>query len=82
MASLSIADAVARVRHSGEQLERRGDTVHKVSALQDLERGRRLEVEEILGYTVRKGEELSLPLPTVATCYRLLAGIARSLQRP
>jgi 2-dehydropantoate 2-reductase len=80
MASLSMEDAVARIRHSGEQLERRGDTVQKVSALQDLERGRRLEVEEILGYAVRKGEELSLPLPTVATCYRLLAGIDRSLQ--
>jgi 2-dehydropantoate 2-reductase len=80
MASLSLEEAVVRIRHSGEQMERRGDTAQKVSALQDLERGRRLEVEEILGYAVRKGAELGLELPTVTTCYRLLAGIDRSLQ--
>jgi ketopantoate reductase len=80
MASLSLEEAVARIRHSGEQMERRGDTAQKVSALQDLERRRRLEVEEILGYAVRKGAELGMELPTVTTCYRLLAGINRSLQ--
>jgi ketopantoate reductase len=45
-----------------------------------VERGRRLEIEEILGYVVRKGAEFGLPLPTVTTCYRLLAGIDRSLR--
>ena len=45
-----------------------------------VERGRRLEIEELLGYVVRKGAELGLPLPTVTTCYRLLAGIDRSLR--
>jgi ketopantoate reductase len=52
----------------------------KVSALQDLERGRRLEVQEILGYAVRKSLELGILLPTIDTCYRLIAGINRSLQ--
>jgi ketopantoate reductase len=41
---------------------------HKHSALQNLERGRRLEVEETLEYAVRKGAELGLPLPTMNTC--------------
>jgi len=80
MASLPLEEAVARIRHSGEQLEQRGATAQKISTLQDLERGRRLEVEEILGYAARKGAELGIPVPTVATCYRLLAGIDRSLR--
>ncbi len=78
--SLPFEEAVADLQHSGESLETRGATAHKVSTLQDLERGRRLEVEEILGYAVRKGTELGMPLPTVDACYRLLTGINRSLR--
>jgi hypothetical protein len=63
--SLPFEEAVADLQHSGESLEARGATAHKVSTLQDLERGRRLEVEEILGYAVWKGTELGVPLPTV-----------------
>jgi 2-dehydropantoate 2-reductase len=80
LTSLPIEEAVARARHSGEQFEARGATAHKVSTLQDLERGRRLEVEETLGYTARQAAELGLQVPTVDTCYRLLAGINRALQ--
>jgi 2-dehydropantoate 2-reductase len=59
-------------------MQAQGATAHKVSMLQDLERGRRLEVEETLGYAVRKGAELGLQLPTVETCYRLIRGIDRA----
>ncbi|MEE8292184.1 MAG: ketopantoate reductase family protein [Candidatus Tectomicrobia bacterium] len=76
---VSLDAAVASIQANGAQLEAQGATAHKVSTLQDLERGRRLEVEEILGYAVRKGEELDVPLPTVDTCYRLITGINRSL---
>ena len=78
--STALEDAVAMLRASGARLEERGATSHKVSTLQDLERGRRLEVEEILGYAVRKGAELGVSLPTVETCYRLLTGINTYLQ--
>ena len=61
-------------------LNRPGERPAKRLPLQDLERGRRLEVEEILGYAVRQGEALGIPLPTVDTCYRLLAGVNRYLQ--
>jgi ketopantoate reductase len=74
-----FAEAVERLQHLGRRLETQSST-HKVSTLQDLERGRRLEVEEILGYAVRQGEALGVPLPTVETCYRLLAGVNRYLQ--
>jgi len=60
------------ISHAGKTL---GATAHKVSILQDLERSRRLEVEEILGYAVRQGAELDLRLPTAETCYRLIRGI-------
>jgi len=68
------AEAVATIRRLGAVMEAQAPT-HKLSTLQDLERGRRLEIEETLGYAVRKGMELDVPLPTVDTCYRLIAGI-------
>jgi 2-dehydropantoate 2-reductase len=79
LCSVPLAEAVATVRHFGTVMEARVPA-HKHAALEDLERGRRLEVEETLGYAVRKGEELGIPLPTMDTCYRLIAGINRSLQ--
>lgn len=74
----SLTEAIEHVRQFGALLAARAPT-HKVSTLQDLERGRRLEVEEILGYAVRKGAELDIALPTIGTCYRLLAGVNRHL---
>jgi 2-dehydropantoate 2-reductase len=79
LGSVPLAEAVATVRHFGTVMEARSPA-HKHAALADLERGRRLEVEETLGYAVRKGEALGIPLPTMDTCYKLIAGINRSLQ--
>ncbi len=80
LSSAPIEEAVAGLRHIGEMLEAQGATAIKVSTLQDLERGRRIEVEETLGYAVQKGAELDVRLPTVETCYRLLTGIDRNLR--
>ena len=79
LCSGSLAEAVEHVRQFGAVMAARAPA-HKVSTLQDLERGRRLEVEETLGYAVQKGVELDVPLPTVDTCYRLLAGVNLYLQ--
>jgi len=79
LCSMSLAEAVATIRHFGAVMEVQAPA-HKLSTLQDLERSRRLEVEETLGYVVRKGAELDVPLPTLDTCYRLIAGINRWLQ--
>ena len=49
------------------------------SALQDVQRGRRIEVEETLGYTLTKAAACGMAMPTVETCYRLLAGLNRGL---
>jgi hypothetical protein len=34
-----------------------------------------LEVEETLGYAVRQGAALGIPMPTMEVCYNLIAGI-------
>jgi len=78
--SAPIEEAVESMRRIGEMMEAQGATAMKVSSLQDLERGRRIEVEETLGYALRKGRELDVQLPTVETCYRLLTGLNRFLR--
>ena len=61
-------------------LAARGATGHKVSTLQDIEHGRRMEIEEIMGFAVRKAGQAGLQLPTVETCYRMVAGLDRALR--
>jgi 2-dehydropantoate 2-reductase len=79
LCSVSLAEAAAIIRRSGEAMATQAPA-HKISTLQDLECGRRLEVEETLGYAVRKGAELGVPLPTLETCYRLIAAVNQSQQ--
>jgi 2-dehydropantoate 2-reductase len=50
---------------------------HRMSTLQDLTAGRRLEVEETLGHAIRLAAELKLSLPLLSCCYELVAGIDR-----
>jgi 2-dehydropantoate 2-reductase len=70
-------EAVARVLTLGEEYRRNAPT-HRMSALQDVEAGRTLEVHETLGYAVAKGRELGLDLPLLGTFTRLLAAIDRT----
>jgi ketopantoate reductase len=51
-----------------------------MSTLQDVERGKRLEVEEPLGYAVQQSAALGIPTPTLEVCYKLIAGINHYLQ--
>jgi 2-dehydropantoate 2-reductase len=71
--------AVARVRERGDALGARAPS-HKISTLQDLERGRRLEIDETLGDAVRRAAALGMSVPTIETCYRLLSSIDRRLR--
>jgi 2-dehydropantoate 2-reductase len=72
-----VEEWVEQSRRVGEAMEARAPG-HKVSALQDLERGRPLEIEETFGYAVRKASEMGLRVPSLDTCYRLMAGFARA----
>ncbi|MFO7965341.1 MAG: 2-dehydropantoate 2-reductase [Desulfobacterales bacterium] len=48
---------------------------HRVSALQDLERGRRLEAGETLGYVLERARAEKIEVPTVTTVFHLISGI-------
>jgi 2-dehydropantoate 2-reductase len=51
---------------------------HRVSALQDLEAGRELEIEETLGFAVSTARRLQLDLPLLENFYRLARAIDRA----
>lgn len=53
---------------------------HRMSSLQDLERGKRLEVDETLGYAIAEAQRLELAVPTLSTCYKLVAGLNAALR--
>ena len=74
------AEGVAHLQARGALVQARAP-MHRMSSLQDLERGRRLEVEETLGYVVTNAATAGLAVPTVDTCYRLISGINRCVQQ-
>ncbi|MBI2886794.1 MAG: 2-dehydropantoate 2-reductase [Chloroflexi bacterium] len=74
--SVTEAEGVEKSREVGAIMQARAP-MHRYSSLQDLEHGRRLEVEETLGYVVAKAATAGLAVPTVDTCYRLILGINR-----
>ena len=71
------SEAVALVLQLGEEY-RRSAPGHRMSALQDVEASRPLEVHETLGYASAKARELGLDLPLLAAFTRLLAAIDRT----
>jgi 2-dehydropantoate 2-reductase len=55
---------------------------HKTSMLQDLESGRPMELEAVVGAVVELGERVAVPMPytrTVYACTRLLSSISLSV---
>ena len=72
----SEPEAVAAVRAAGEQMRSRAPD-HRMSALQDLQAGRPLEVEETLGYAAGKAGQLGLYLPLLESFHHLVAGVDR-----
>jgi 2-dehydropantoate 2-reductase len=72
----SESEAVASVQRAGEDFKARAPD-HRMSTLQDLEAGRPLEVEETIGYAVRKAATLGVPVPLLDAFYHLAAAIDR-----
>ena len=70
------SDAVALVMRIGDEYRSNVPT-HRMSALQDVEAGRPLEVHETLGYACEKARELELDLPLLAAFTRLITAIDR-----
>lgn len=67
-------EAIATLRGIGDDMRRRAPD-HRMSALQDLEAGRPLEVEETFGYAVRKAAALGLSTPLLEAFYHTVAAI-------
>ena len=74
------AEGVEHLQARGALVQARAPML-RMSSLHDLEGGRRLEVEETLGYVVAHAATAGLPVPTVETCYRLIRGITQCMQQ-
>lgn len=70
----SERDAIEAVLKVGGNMRAQAPD-HRISALQDLEAGRPLEVEETFGYARRQADALGLPLPLLDVFYHLISGI-------
>jgi len=81
MASLTESQAVDLVRAAGRKYLETAPQ-HRMSALQDIEAGRTLEIHETVGYAVRKAQSLNVPMPLLDAFYRCVAAIARIRQIP
>jgi 2-dehydropantoate 2-reductase len=79
LSQLAFDDLVTHLQQMGDQLASQAP-LHKISTLQDVEQGKRLEVEETLGYAVRQSAALGISTPTMDICYKLIAGINHYLQ--
>jgi 2-dehydropantoate 2-reductase len=75
MSEAATDECVAVLKKAGAAMEASGTTTHRMSALQDLLRGRQLEIEETFGHAVAKGAEMGVAMPRLETCYRLLSGL-------
>ena len=71
------AEAVATIQAMGARYQSTAPE-HRMSALQDLLAGRPLEIEETLGYAVRKGEQLRVPMPLLNAFYHTVRAIDRT----
>ena len=70
-----MEEAVASVMQRGKVMQERGMTGVKISTLQDLERGRRTETDQVIGYVVRLAEEHSVAVPKLQLLYRIIRGV-------
>jgi 2-dehydropantoate 2-reductase len=77
LCAASEEDAVALVRRLGADY-RLNAPAHRMSALQDVEAGRPLEVNETLGYACERAGALKLDLPLLEVFRRLIAATDRA----
>ena len=75
LCSQPFDDAVESVMARGRMMQARGMTQVKISTLQDLERGRRTEVEQVIGYVVRLAATHRVPVPKLDLLYRVIQGV-------
>lgn len=77
VASADEDGAVEVVQQLGASFAERAPG-HRMSSLQDVERGRALEVDETAGYALAEGQRRGIAMPTLELCYRLAAAVHRA----
>ncbi len=83
LCTLPLEEAVDSVQARGRAMREQGMTGVRISMLQDLERGKRTEADQVLGHVVRLADEHGVALPVVRLLYRIIRGIeAMSCARP
>ncbi len=68
-------EAVGRVMEAARAMGEGPGADSRPSMLQDIERGRKTEVEETAGYIVSEAGRLGVKVPHLETCYRLIKTI-------
>jgi ketopantoate reductase len=75
LVTLPRAEAIAALIARGGAMEAQGLTEMRISMLQDLLRGRPTEVEETLGYVVRRAGDTGVDVPHTRFAYRVIRGV-------
>lgn len=70
IAQSSDEEAIRAVQEVGRRFEA-NTPEHRMSVLQDVDRGTPLEIDETLGFALRRARELGIEMPTLEVCYRL-----------
>ncbi len=78
---LPFETAVASIKARGRLMRDRGMTQVQISTLQDLERGKRTEADEIVGYVVRLAAQHRVHVPKLELLSRILQGV-EAARRP
>ena len=78
IANASASEAIEIIRELALALRDKAPD-HRMSALQDLENRRPLEVEETIGDALMKAREANIKMPTIELCYHLLSVINRNI---
>ena len=75
LVDLPEPEAVESIRERGRDLDRRNMRGMRISLLQDLERGKRTEIEETAGEIVRRGAGAGVDTPITRLGYDVVRGI-------
>jgi 2-dehydropantoate 2-reductase len=68
-------EAVESVMARGRTMQERGMTEVKISTLQDLERGKRTEADQTIGYVVRLAADHDVVVPKLELLFRVIQGV-------
>ena len=74
LCTVPFEQAVESVIARGHAMQEQGMIQVKISTLQDLERGKPTEADEVIGYVVQLGRNLGVSMPKLELLYRIIQG--------